>query len=228
MGKLKKLKLIYFYKMLKSIIFATCVLTVVSAGLYEAAPSYGASSDGAAKSSYGAASSYSAPASFYSVPAYEQKPHYNPQRNNSPARRNSAQTPVHKNRPKMLAHKELEQNDETKEFPVSLEQNELKKDMVKYKFLEEIGGILDDLLRKEEQPVSLEADDLKKEMVKYKNLFGIFDHLLRKEEQPVSLEQNELKKRVIQLTKENWSLKKAISNINNFKNEEELIHHQRV
>merc|ERR1712127_866241 len=194
--KLKKLKLIYFYKMLKSIIFATCVLTVVSAGLYEAAPSYGASSDGAAKSSYGAASSYSAPASFYSVPAYEQKPHYNPQRNNSPARRNSAQTP---------------------------EADDLKKEMVKNLF-----GILDDLLRKEEQPVSLEQNELKKEMVKYKNLFGIFDDLLRKEEQPVSLEQNELKKRVIQLTKENWSLKKAISNINNFKNEEELIHHQRV
>merc|ERR1712127_1099803 len=181
-----------------------------------------------------------------SVPAYEQKPHYNPQRNNSPARRNSAQTPVYKNRPKMSAHKDVVQNDETKQFLVSLEADDLKKEMVKNLFdilddllrkeeqpvsiknLLEIGGILDDLLRKEEQPVSLEQNELKKEMVKYKNLFGIFDDLLRKEEQPVSLEQNELKKRVIQLTKENWSLKKAISNINNFKNEEELIHHQRV
>merc|ERR1712127_122834 len=219
MGKLKKLKLIYFYKMLKSIIFATCVLTVVSAGLYEAAPSYGASSYGAAKSSYGAASSYSAPASFYSVPAYEQKPHYNPQRNNSPARRNSAQTPEADDLKKEMVKNLFEILDDLlreEEQPVSI------------KNLLEIGGILDDLLRKEEQPVSLEQNELKKEMVKYKNLFGIFDDLLRKEEQPVSLEQNELKKRVIQLTKENWSLKKAISNINNFKNEEELIHHQRV
>jgi hypothetical protein len=126
--------------MLKSIIFATYVLTVVSAGHNGAAPSY------------------SAPASFYAAPAYEQKSLYSPQRNISPARRNSAQTPVHKNRPIMLAGKDVEQNEETNDNPVSLEQNELKKKIVEYKYFGLIGDLLNAILDTKDNGMRVHSD----------------------------------------------------------------------